>query len=183
MHSFHFENDPALHLSKPNVLLFSSQASGAAAHEIRRKNGFPLAHFSSHTHRQGKQHKEGSSTDACREGRDLGKSRGLLFWFHSQEAIWRWMLSWCKYNPENRIDKTKDTKHNFRFPCSVSLPWFIIASYPKYQVIHKYFKRLSLLDIFFPQELSINPAGMKEKAPYSFTTEQHWTASLKSWTF
>ena len=87
MHSFHFENDPALHLSKPNVLLFSSQASGAAAHEIRRKNGFPLAHYSSHTHRQGKQHKEGSSTDACREGRSRGESRGLLFCFHSQEAF------------------------------------------------------------------------------------------------
>lgn len=49
-----FKNDPALHLSEPNALLLSSQAGGAASHEIRRRtqNGHPPVPFSCPAHRQ-----------------------------------------------------------------------------------------------------------------------------------
>lgn len=52
--SMRFKNDPALHLSEPNALLLSSQAGGAASHEIRRRtqNGHPPVPFSCPAHRQ-----------------------------------------------------------------------------------------------------------------------------------
>lgn len=54
-----FKNDPALHLSEPNALLLSSQASGAASHEIRRRtqNGHPPVPFSCPAHRQAPTHR------------------------------------------------------------------------------------------------------------------------------